>query len=113
MLFRKEGKIMITYLLIGAILVAIGFAVHVLKWNMLIAYSNSRPKAKTSKTNSERFRKTLGFYGYFTGAVFLLLALLEYRGLSVPQTPVVSVFIILTMAVMYFAQKDTSEETKK
>ncbi|GEK91177.1 DUF3784 domain-containing protein [Alkalibacterium kapii] len=101
---------MLTYLLIGAILLALGFAVHVLKWNMLIAYSNSKPKAKTNKTNSERFRKIIGIYAYFTGALFLLLAFLEYQGISVPQTPVVSFFVLLTMGVMYYAQKDSNDK---
>lgn len=101
---------MLTYLFMGIALLAIGYAVHVLKWNMLIAYYNTKPKEKKNNTNSESYRKILGFYGYITGAIFLLLAFLEYQGITVPATPVTAVFIVWTMIVMYYAQKDDGSE---
>ncbi|WP_368644725.1 DUF3784 domain-containing protein [Alkalibacterium putridalgicola] len=101
---------MLTYLFMGIVLLAIGFAVHVLKWNILIAYYNTKPNAKKNNKNTESYRKILGYYGYITGGIFLLLALLEYMGISVPPTPVTAIFIVWTMIVMYFAQKDDEDE---
>jgi len=101
---------MLTYLFMGAVLLAIGLAVHVLKWNILVAYHNTKPKAKKSKADSESYRKILGFYGYITGGIFLLLAFLEYQGITVPPTPVTALFIVWTMIVMYYAQKDDGSD---
>lgn len=101
---------MLTYLFMGIALLAIGFAVHVLKRNILIAYYNTKPKEKKNNKNTESYRKILGYYGYITGGIFFLLAFLEFQGISVPPTPVTAVFIVWTMIVMYYAQKDDEDE---
>lgn len=93
------------YLFMGLLLLVIGFAVHVLKWNMLIAGYNTMPQKKKEIVDTEKLGKLLGLYGYISGVFFLLLALLEFMGYSVPPTPVTVIFIIWTVIVLYNAQK--------
>lgn len=93
------------YLFMGLILLVLGYAVHVLKWNMLIAGYNTMTKEKREKVDTEALGKLLGIYSYISGAFFLLLAVIEFIGVSVPPTPVTILFIVWTVIVLYNAQK--------
>ncbi|OJF97017.1 DUF3784 domain-containing protein [Alkalibacterium sp. 20] len=96
---------MLTYLIMGVVLLTIGYTVHVLKWNMLIAGYNTRSKEKKEKVDTEGLGKFLGFYGYISGGLFLLLAVLELLGLTIPPNPVAAIFLIWTVIVLYVSQK--------
>lgn len=94
-----------TYLFMGIILFIIGFAVHILKWNMLIAGYNTMPKENKKKVDTKALGRLLGFYGYISGAFFLLMALLEYLGWSISPTVITAVFVVWTMIILFIAQK--------
>ena len=93
------------YFFMGLLLLVIGFAVHILKWNMLIAGYNTMPKKKKENVDTEKLGKLLGFYAYISGGFFLILALVEFLGTHVPPTPVTIIFIVWTIIILYNAQK--------
>ena len=61
-----------TYLFMGILLLIIGFAVHVLKWDMLIAGYNTMPKEKKKKVDTDGLSRFLGIYAYISGEHFCL-----------------------------------------
>lgn len=96
---------MLTYLFMGIIMFVIGFLVHVMKMDVLIAGYNTMPREKKEKVDTKAIGKLLGFYGYISGGGFLLLALLEFAGLTVNPTPITILFLIGTVIVLFYAQK--------
>ncbi|GAB2493011.1 hypothetical protein GCM10008929_16900 [Alkalibacterium psychrotolerans] len=96
---------MLTYLFMGLIMLVIGFLVHVKKMDMLIAGYNTMPKEKKKKVDTKALGKLLGFYGYISGAFFLILALLEFLGMNINPTPVTVIFLVGTFIVLAYAQR--------
>ena len=94
-----------TYLFMSVILLVMGFAVHVLKWNMLIAGYNTMPKEKKKNVDTKGLSKFLGLFAYISAAYFFCLAALEFLGIPVPASPVIFIFIVWTMYVLFTAQK--------
>ena len=101
-----------TYLFMGILLLIIGFAVHVLKWDMLIAGYNTMPKEKKKKVDTDGLSRFLGIYAYISGGAFMLMALLEFLGISIPPTPVTIVFLIWTVIVLVIAQRYDGNTTR-
>lgn len=96
---------MLTYLFMSIIMLVIGFLVHVKKMDMLIAGYNTMPKEKKKKVDTKALGKLLGFYGYISGGLFLLLALLEFLGININPTPVTALFLVGTFIVLAYAQR--------
>lgn len=96
---------MLTYLFMSLIMFVIGFLVHVKKMDMLIAGYNTMPREKKEKVDTKALGKLLGFYGYISGGFFLLLALLEFFGMSINPTPVTVIFLVGTFIVLAYAQR--------
>ncbi|EXJ22555.1 hypothetical protein ADIAL_2141 [Alkalibacterium sp. AK22] len=94
-----------TYLFMGVVLLLLGFAVHILKMDMLIAGYNTMSKENKEKVDTESLSRFLGFYCYISGTFFLILGLIASIGYTVPETPVTAAFLIWTVIILISAQR--------
>jgi len=79
---------------------------------MLIAGYNTMPKEKKKKVDTDGLSRFLGIYAYISGGAFLLMALLEFLGISIPPTPVTIVFLIWTVIILVIAQRYDGNTTR-
>ncbi|MDW7671778.1 MAG: DUF3784 domain-containing protein [Bacillota bacterium] len=56
-----------TQLLIGALFILLGIAIHKLKWYFLISGYNTMSKEKKANVDTEGLGRLMGFYLYLNG----------------------------------------------
>ncbi|HHX01213.1 MAG TPA: DUF3784 domain-containing protein [Firmicutes bacterium] len=98
---------MLVWLLVGAAFIFIGLTVHVFKWYFLIAGYNTMPKEKKANVDIESVARLMGYWGYFNGAVCILIGLITRFGFGVEAGlfPALIVFGVSTVYLMIRAQK--------
>ncbi len=93
------------FLIMGAFFIAIGLAVHILKWHFLIAGYNTMPKEKKANVDTKGLGRIMGIYSYVNGSVFIVVGILQSLGLKPALTPVIVFFSISTVYLLIKAQK--------
>jgi len=93
------------YIIIGVILVAMGFAVHVLKWYFLISGYNTMPKEKKENVNTEGLGRLIGIYSYINGGIFIVMGVLNALNIRISPTPAIVFFVLSTVVLLIKAQK--------
>lgn len=89
---------------VGALLIAMGFSVHVLKWYFLISGYNTMPKEKQANVDTEGLGRLIGLFAYFNGGGFIAAGLLTTAGVKWALTPVIIFFIASTVYMIIKAQ---------
>lgn len=93
------------FLIIGAMFILSGLAVHVFKWHFLIAGYNTMSKDRQAKVNVEGLGRLMGIYSYVNGAAFILLGILYALGFEYGLIPVLVFSGISTVYLIIRAQK--------
>lgn len=93
------------YIIIGVFFIAIGLAVHVMKWYFLISGYNTMPKDKKANVDTEGLGRLMGIYAYVNGGNFILMGVLQALGFKLFMTPAIIFFIVSTVYLLIKAQK--------
>lgn len=102
------------YLVIGAFFIAIGLAIHKLKWHFLISGYNTMSKKEKANVDVEGLAKLVGIYSYANGGVFLLAALLHILDFEIILFPAIVFTLLSTVYLLIKSQKyDRNEKDSK
>ncbi|HCP15255.1 MAG TPA: hypothetical protein DIT32_05745 [Peptococcaceae bacterium] len=93
------------YFLMGGFMIALGFAVHRLKWYFLISGYNTMSKEKKAKVDTKSLGRLMGIFLYLNGAVSILIGILYFLGLRPGMTPFFVILGISTVTMLIKAQK--------
>ncbi|MDR7871201.1 MAG: DUF3784 domain-containing protein [Tissierellaceae bacterium] len=93
------------YLIMGFTFIAIGFAVHILKWHFLISGYNTMSKEKKSNVDAEGLGRLMGLYSYANGGVYIATGLLHKLGFKLALVRAIIFTIISTIYLIIKAQK--------
>lgn len=92
-------------LITGLIFIAIGFAVHILKWHFLISGYNTMPKAKKANVDTEGLGRLMGIYAYANGGVYIATGILHTLGFTSAIILAIIFTMISTIYLLIKAQK--------
>jgi len=107
---------MLFYFMIGGFFIAIGLAVHLLKWYFLVAGYNTMPKEKKMKVDTKGLGRLMGFFFYFNGGILIVAGILYLFDIKAVIGPVIVLFVISTVYLLIKAQKydgNLYDENKK
>ena len=93
------------YLVIGIFFIAIGLAIHRLKWYFLISGYNTMSKDKRANVDVESLGKLFGIYSYANGGVFLLAGLLHILDFEIILIPAIVFTMFSTIYLVIKSQK--------
>lgn len=93
------------YFIIGGLFIAMGLAVHVLKWYFLISGYNTMPKAKKAKVDTKSLGRLMGVYAYLNGSLLIVMGILQGLGQRPSVTLAFVFFGISTAYLLIKAQK--------
>lgn len=93
------------YLIIAITYIAIGLAVHKLKWYFLISGYNTMSKEKQTNVDTEGLGRLMGLYSYANGGVFILAGILNALGLEYALVIAIIFTAISTIYLLKKAQK--------
>lgn len=93
------------YFIIAFVFIMIGIAIHVFKWNFLIAGYNTMSKEQQEKVNIKGLGRLLGIYSYANGIVFLLMGILYAMDIKIGITAAILFLGISTVYLLMKAQK--------
>lgn len=95
----------VIWLLVGGAFIFMGLSVHIFKWYFLIAGYNTMPKEQKANVDIESVSRLMGYWGYFNGAVSMLVGLLSALGLDFGIFIGLGLFGISTVFMIITAQK--------
>lgn len=93
------------YLIIGLMFIAIGLAVHVLKWHFLISGYNTMSREKKANVDTEGLGRLMGIYSYLNGVVYIIAGILHRLGIELAIIPAIIITMISTVFLLIKAQK--------
>ena len=93
------------FFIIGVFFIAIGLAVHVLKWYFLISGYNTMSKEKKANVDTKGLGRVMGIYSYVNGGIFIVVGALQALDLKPALTPIIVFFSISTVYLLIKAQK--------
>ena len=93
------------YFMLAGFFIAIGLAVHVLKWYFLIAGYNTMSREKKEKVDIKGLGKLMGIYSYANGSAFLVVGVLHAIDIKTGITPALVFTGISTVYLLIKAQK--------
>ncbi len=93
------------YVLSGVLFIAMGLAVHVLKWYFLIAGYNTMPKEKQANVDTEGLGRLMGMYAYINGMLFIMMGILHALEIRQGISSGLVFFGVSTVYLLVKAQK--------
>jgi hypothetical protein len=96
---------MLSFIIIGFMLVFLGLGVHVFKWYFLLSGYNTMPKERKANVDVEGLGRLIGIYSYINGGIFIIAGILYSLGIKFVIAPVIIIFIVMTIYVLIKAQK--------
>ncbi|MCF8019401.1 conserved membrane protein of unknown function [Petrocella atlantisensis] len=92
-------------ILIGALLIFVGMAVHLFKWYFLISGYNTMSKEKKAKVDTKGLARLLGMFSYINGSVFILTGILQLLKVDISTTLAYVFLTASTVILLIKAQK--------
>lgn len=99
------------FIITGLIFLAIGFAIHKLKWYFLISGYNTMSKEKQEQVDVKLLGKLIGIYGYSNGAAYILAGILDELGHGMFIIPVVIFTLFSSLYLMAKGRQYTKAES--
>lgn len=93
------------WIIIAAVLVFLGFAVHKFKWYFLISGYNTMSKEQKKHVDIEGLSRFIGRYMYGIALLFLALGAADRFGYHRLMTPLIIVLIISAIVIVIKSQK--------
>lgn len=100
------------YLILAFTFIALGFAIHKLKWYFLISGYNTMSKERKSNIDTEGLGRIMGIYSYVNGGIYILAGLLHELGFDLVLIPAVIFTMITSVIVMVKSQEYDKKEGK-
>lgn len=102
------------FLLMGIVFIAIGLAVHKLKWYFLISGYNTMSKGKQKNVDTEGLGRLMGIYSYANGGIYILTAILYRLGYDMAVTLAIAFTMLSTLYLLIKSRKyDRNEKSSK
>lgn len=102
------------FLIMGLTFIAIGLAVHKLKWYFLISGYNTMSKEKQANVDTESLGRLVGIYSYANGGIYFATGILHRLGYGIAIVPAIIFTLVSTLYLIIKSQKyDKNERSSK
>lgn len=93
------------WILLVALFIFLGFAIHKLQWHFLISGYNMMSAEEKQYVNIDKLSRLMAGYCYFLAFIFSVIGLLSWYDLDQYTTPFIIVIVLSTIVIVIKAQK--------